>query len=220
MRPRGRRRSSDFCHNDTIVSTTHSKGRFLADSGRPCRRTVQTYDDESPRAPGDFHHPRERRAGLPSLRFPTSVLLRAGGRASRAGDDFPHPCGWLPSSARAESTEWRNSSLPKEEESPYSTLSRASLGHRLRAKEFGERSHATNQPKIRPTFRVPRRIRTCERIEMLSVVHHSFARVRIAPRHARVEPARPSSFYGGGLLHRVLDAFLTARSDPVLLLSQ
>jgi hypothetical protein len=113
VRPRGRRRSSDFCHYDTIVSTTHSKGRFLADAGRPCRRTVQTHDDESPRAPGDFHHPGERRAGLPSLRFPTSVLLRAGGRASRAGDDFPHPCGWLPSSARAESTEWRNSSLRK-----------------------------------------------------------------------------------------------------------
>jgi hypothetical protein len=84
--------------------------------------------------------------------------------------------------------------FPVKDESPYSTLSRASLGHRLRAKEYGERSHATNQPKIRPTFRVPRRIRTCDRIEMLSVVHHSFARVRIAPRHARVEPARPSSF--------------------------
>jgi len=54
----------------------------------------------------------------------------------------------------------------------------------------------------------------CERIEMLSIVHHSFARVRIAPRHARVEPGRPSSFDGGRLLHRALGAFCTARSVP------
>jgi hypothetical protein len=111
VRPRRRRRSSDFCHDDTIVSTTHSKGRFLADSGRPCRRTVQANDDESSRAPGDFHHPGERRAGLPSLRFPTTALLRAGGRASRAGDDFPRLCRRLPSSARAERTESRTSFL-------------------------------------------------------------------------------------------------------------
>lgn len=30
--------------------------------------------------------------------------------------------------------------------------------------------------------------RMCERIEMLFIVLHSFARVRIAPRHARVDP--------------------------------
>jgi hypothetical protein len=162
MRPRRRRRSSDFCHDDTIVSTTLSKGRFLADSGRPCRRMVQTHDDESSQAPGEFHHPGERRAGLPSLRFPTSVLLRAGGRASRAVDDFPRPCGRLPSPARAESPESRTSVLPKKdrEASPYSTASRAPLGHRFCSWEFGERSRATNQPKTRPTFRVPRRTRT------------------------------------------------------------
>jgi len=52
----------------------------------------------------------------------------------------------------------------------------------------------------------------CDRIEMLSVVHHSFARVRIAPRHARVEPGRPSSCYGGRWLYRVLGASVTALS--------
>lgn len=129
---------------------------------------------------------------MPSLRFPTSVLLRAGGRASRAVDDFRRPCGRLSSSARAERTESRSPADWKKEESPYSTPSRASLGHRLHAWEFGERSRAANQPKTRPTFRSPRRARTCERIEMLSVVHHSFARVRIAPRHARVEPGSAS----------------------------
>jgi hypothetical protein len=54
----------------------------------------------------------------------------------------------------------------------------------------------------------------CDRIEMLSVAHHSFARVRITPRHARVEPGRPSSCYGGGWLYRVLGAFDTIRSGP------
>jgi hypothetical protein len=54
----------------------------------------------------------------------------------------------------------------------------------------------------------------CDRIEMLSIVHHSFARVRITPRHARVEPGRPSSCYGGRWLYRVLGAFVTIRSGP------
>lgn len=54
----------------------------------------------------------------------------------------------------------------------------------------------------------------CDRIEMLSVVHHSFARVRITPRHARVEPGRPPAVAGGWWLDRVLGAFVTALSVP------
>jgi len=191
-------RSSDFCHYEPIVSTTLSKGRFLASSGRPCGRTVCPAATNRRRtqltfvtwkndgwfsvAPVLVHRPSLRSADESE-------------RASRAVDDFPRSCERLPSPARAESPESKIlPSLKKREESPYSTPSRASLGHRLRAQEFGERSQATNQPKTRPMFRAPRRVRTCERIEMLSIVHHSFARVRIAPRHARVEPGRPSSF--------------------------
>jgi hypothetical protein len=175
------------------VSTTLSKGWFLADSGRPCRRMVQTHGDESSRAPSDFRHPRERRAGLPSLRFPTTVLLRAGGRASRAVDDFPRLCRRLPSPARAEGTESRTSflrrGLPKKQR-------RAPTRHRLEHLLVTDsvRGSMESAPARRTSRRHDRRFATregherCDRIEMLSVVHHSFARVRITPRHARVEP--------------------------------
>lgn len=183
-------------------------------AGGPCRRTVRPVA-MTRRGPRRLSSPRERRVGFPSLRFsfldvpcgaPTRAreravpstslpalasgtsppLLRAAslvgtGREPRVEDSSPGPEGWM-------------------RRSPYSTPSRASLGHRLCAWEFGERSRATNQPKTRPTFRAPRRERACERIEMLFIVHHSFARVRIAPRHARMEPAGPSSCYGGRLL--------------------
>jgi len=174
-------------------------------AGGPCRRTVRSVA-MSRRGPRRLSSPRERRvssrrSGSRSSTFlaerrrgresePCQVtsppLLRAAslvgtGREPRVEDSSPGPEGWR----------WR---------SPYSTPSRASLGHRLCAWEFGERSRATNQPKTRPTFRAPRRERACERIEMLFIVHHSFARVRIAPRHARMEPAGPSSSYGGRLL--------------------
>jgi hypothetical protein len=83
-RPRRRCRSSDFCHCDTIVSTTLRKvGSSLL------RRAVQAHGpprgDESPSGPDDFRHPRERR-WLPSLRLsffdapcetPTSARERA-----------------------------------------------------------------------------------------------------------------------------------------------
>jgi len=86
------------------VSTTLSKGWFLADSGRPCRRTVQTCDDESPQAPSDFRHPGERRAccrrsgsrrpycygraGERAVRLTTSVAL-AGAFHRRHGPRAP-----------------------------------------------------------------------------------------------------------------------------------
>jgi len=91
-------------------------------SGWPCRAHGQSCGDESLQDPDDFRHREERRTGLPSLRFPTSVLLRAGGRASRAVDDFSRPCERLSSSPRAESPESRDSScFLGKEESPYST---------------------------------------------------------------------------------------------------
>jgi len=179
------------------VSTTHTKGWCLADSGRPCRRTVQTWSEGSLQVPSDFRHPGERRA-VAVAPVPDScrvLRLQLGGRASRAVDESPRPCERLSSSARAEHTESRKPSLlrgRRRGESPHSTQTRASLGHRLRATGFGELPAATNQPKTRLMVRAPRRERACKRIEMLSIVHHSFARVRIAPRHARVEPARPS----------------------------
>jgi len=156
--PRRRRRSCDFCHDDTIVSTTHSKGWCLADSGRPCRRTVQTSGEKSPPAPNDFRHPGERRtfAVAPVPDIDGFLRLPMGGRASRAVDDFHRPCGWLPSSARAESTESRMPLPPfhgKEMgESPYSTTPRASLGHRSTTWEFGERSHATTRRRLARRF--------------------------------------------------------------------
>lgn len=131
--------------------------------------------------------------GLVSRRSGSRLdLAIEGGRASRAVDDFPHPCGWLPSPARAEGTESRRFRW-LERKSPNSTR----LEHLLVTDCV---RGSLESPSTRPTSRRhDRRFvareghERCDRIEMLSVVHHSFARVRIAPRHARVEPGRPSS---------------------------
>jgi len=191
-RSRRRRRSSDFCQR---YDREHdpSKGWFLASPAWPRRRTVSpaatnrcrphpTYvawenDGEFPVAPVLVCRPllaelptgaRERAVPVTSPPPLRAACLVGTGREPRVED----------SSVK--------------EVIPHSTQSRASLGHRC------VRGSLDSAPARRTSRRHARRFapregsERCERIEMLSIVHHPFARVRIAPRHARVEPGRPS----------------------------
>jgi hypothetical protein len=189
-----------------------SKGRFLAaPAGRAGARSTPWRRIAA--GPNDFRHPRERRlVAVAPVLVPRHPLRSAdeSERASRAGDESPVLANGL---SRRHGPRAPSRGSSQDEESPHSTQSRASLGHRC------ARGSLESAPARRTSRRHARRFapregnERCERIEMLSIVHHSFARMRIAPRHARVEPGRPAPLLKeDGVTDRALDAFGTARS--------
>lgn len=130
------------------------------------RLLPQRYDREHDPEKGRFlAAPADRAGARPGTRRRIAVRLFAvrplskqlpttSNGASRAGDESAVLANGF---VRRHGPRAPSGGDPRDGGEPLLDASRASRGHRLRAWELGEHSPATNRPKMRPTFRAPRR---------------------------------------------------------------